>query len=134
MLRLAAAGDAGLSVDDCELRRGGLSYTIDTLAEIGARYAIEGKPGLVVGDDLIPGFGTWHRPSDIAGAADLVCAHRGSVQELPLAYPHRYAHNILVQISSSMVRERIFEGRPFRHLLDLSVYDYIREHGLYGLQ
>jgi nicotinate-nucleotide adenylyltransferase len=133
MLRLAAAGDPGLAVDDCELRRGGLSYTIDTLAEIAGRYPIEGKPGLVVGDDLIPGFGAWHRPAEIAEAADLVCAHRGSVEELPLAYPHRYAHNSLVQISSSMVRERISEGRTFRRLLDPSVYEYIREHGLYGL-
>jgi nicotinate-nucleotide adenylyltransferase len=133
MLHLAAAGDPGFAVDDCELRRGGLSYTIDTLAEIAERYAIEGKPGLVVGDDLVPGFGTWHRPADIAQAADLVCAHRSCVDELPLAYPHRYAHNSLVQVSSSMVRERIAEGRPFRRLLDPSVYGYIREHGLYGL-
>lgn len=133
MLRLAVQGDASLAVDDCELRRGGLSYTVDTLAEIAGRYAIEGKPGLVVGDDLIPGFGTWHRPDDVAREADLVCAHRGSAEELPLAYPHVYAHNSLVQVSSSMVRERISEGRPFRRLLDPAVFEYIREHGLYGL-
>ena len=134
MLKLAAAGDPSLAVEDCELRRGGLSYTIDTLTEIVGRYAIEGKAGLVIGDDLIPGFGTWHRPADIAKAADLVCVHRRSVDELPLQYPHRYAHNSLIQLSSSMVRERISEGRPFRRLLDPPVYEYIQKHGLYGLQ
>jgi nicotinate-nucleotide adenylyltransferase len=134
MLRLAAAGDEGLAIDDCELRRGGLSYTIDTLRDISSRYPLEGKPGLVVGDDLLGGFGSWHRPLDIAQAADIVCAHRGSSEELPLAYPHRYAHNSLVQVSSSMVRDRIASGRPFRRLLDPSVYDYIRERKLYGLR
>lgn len=134
MLRLAAAGAPGLAVDDCEIRRGGLSYTIDTLGEIASRYAIEGKPGLVIGDDLIPGFPSWHRPAEIAAASDLVCAHRLSEAELPLEYPHRYAHNSLVKISSSLVRERIASGRSFRRLVDPAVYDYIRERKLYGLR
>ena len=56
MLSLAVGEDPGIAVDDCELRRGGTSYTIDTLSDISSRYAIEGKPGLIVGDDLVRGF------------------------------------------------------------------------------
>jgi nicotinate-nucleotide adenylyltransferase len=134
MLRLAVGGDPTMAVDDCELRRGGTSYTIDTLADISSRYEIEGKPGLVIGDDLIPGFPSWHRPEAIAATADLVCAHRGSDEELPLGYPHLYARNSLIRVSSSMVRERIAAGKPFRRLLEPSVYDYIVERGLYGLR
>lgn len=134
MLRLAVGDDPTMAVDDCELKRGGTSYTIDTLADIASRYEIEGKPGLVIGDDLIPGFSSWRDPDAIAAAADLVCAHRKSDVELPLAYAHRYASNSLVRVSSSMVRERIASGRPFRRLLEASVYDYIVEKGLYGLR
>ncbi len=134
MLRIAAEGEPSLRVDDCEIRRGGTSYTVDTLADIASRYPIEGRPGLVIGDDLIPGFPAWREPEAIAAAADLICAHRSSFEELPLGFPHRYAKNSLVAISSSMVRERIAAGRPFRRLLDRGVFEYIVERGLYGLR
>ncbi len=134
MLRLAVGDDPSIAVDDCEIRRGGISYTIDTLAELRRRYAIEGKPGLAIGDDLVPGFPAWRDPEGLAEAADLICAHRSCDEELPLAYPHRYAHNSLVRISSSELRSRIASGRPFRRLLHPEVYRYISEGGLYGLR
>jgi nicotinate-nucleotide adenylyltransferase len=133
MLRLAIEDDESLAVDDCEIVRGGTSYTIDTLADIRSRYSMEGKPGLLIGDDLIPGFPSWRMPGELAAAADIVCAHRSSAEELPLDFPHRYSHNSLVQVSSSMVRSRIAAGRPFRRLLAPAVYRYIVENGLYGL-
>ena len=69
-----------------------------------------------------------------AGSADIICARRSSAEELPFPYPHRYARNSVVQISSSMVRERIAAGRPFRRLLAPQVYSYIVERGLYGFR
>jgi nicotinate-nucleotide adenylyltransferase len=134
MLRAAAEGDRGLAADDCEMRRDGPSYTIETLSDIARRYPIEGKPGLVLGDDLIPGFQDWKEPTAVAQAADIICAHRSSASEMPLAFSHRYAHNSLIDVSSSMVRDRIRSGRPFRRLLDAAVFHYIVEHGLYGLR
>jgi nicotinate-nucleotide adenylyltransferase len=134
MLRAACEGDPGIGIDDCELGREGPSYTIDSLDDIQRRYDVEGKPGLVLGDDLIPGFPSWRRPEAIAERSDIVCAHRESAEELPLAFPHRYASNSIVGISSSMVRQRIREGRAFRRLLDPAVYRYIVERGLYGLR
>jgi nicotinate-nucleotide adenylyltransferase len=134
MLRLAIEDDPGLGVDDCELRREGISYTIDTLADLRSRYAFDGKPGLVLGDDLVPGFGAWRDPAGLAEAADIICARRSSEGELPMPYPHRYASNSIVRVSSSMVRERIAAGRPFRRLLAPAVYRYIVENGLYGLR
>lgn len=134
MLRIAAEGDPSLVVDDCELKREGPSYTIDTLNDIGDRYAPEGKPGLVMGDDLVPGFPAWRDPAIVAEAADIVCAHRMSEGEQPLPFPHVYAHNCIVEVSSSMVRDRAGKGLPFRRLVDPSVFRYIVEHGLYGLR
>ena len=134
MLRLAVEEDDDIAIDDCEIGRGGTSYTIDTLTDLGFRYRIDGKPGLVVGDDLVPGFPSWKNPSEIAEAADIIIAHRSSEDELPMPFPHRYAHNSLVKVSSSLVRRRIAGGRPFRRLLAPGVYRYIVENGLYGLR
>lgn len=133
MLALAVGEDPGIAIDDCEIRRGGVSYTIETLADLRSRYIMDGKPGLAIGDDLIPGFPSWRNPSEIAKTADLICAHRSSEAEMPLPFPHRYAHNSVIQVSSSMVRERIARGQPYRRLLAPGVYRYIVENGLYGL-
>jgi nicotinate-nucleotide adenylyltransferase len=134
MLRLAVGNDATLAIDPCEIERGGTSYTIDTLDELRGRYKIEGKPGFLIGDDLIPGFTSWRKPAELAEAADIICAHRSSDEELPMPFPHRYAHNSVVRISSSLVRERIASGLPFRRLLPPLVYEYIVQNGLYGLR
>lgn len=133
MLRLAIGEDDSMVIDEREIERGGVSYTIDTLAELALRYAIEGKLALAVGDDLIPGFPSWRRAGEIASGVDIICAHRSSAAELEFPFPHRYAHNSLVQVSSSMIRERAAAGRSFRRLLSPEVYGYIVENRLYGL-
>lgn len=134
MLRLAIGDDKTIGLDLCEFVRGGTSYTIDTLRDLRSRYPIEGKIGLLIGDDLVPGFPSWRRPQELAEEADIICAHRISDEELPMPFPHRYARNGPIRVSSSMVRERIAEGLPFRRLVDPAVYLYIVENGLYGLR
>lgn len=133
MLALAIDGEPTMAIDDCEIRRGGTSYTIDTVRDVSGRYSLEGKPGLLLGDDLIPGYPHWREPELLASAVDIVCARRSTPELLPLGFPHRYATNPLVTISSSMVRERARAGQPFRHLIPESVYRYILEKGLYGV-
>jgi len=132
MLRLAVEGESAMAVDDCEIRRGGTSYTIDTIRDLVARMGPEGKPGLLLGDDLIPGFPSWREPEALVREADLVCARRSSAVRLDLAYPHVYADNIPIPVSSSMVRARAASGRPFRWYIPGPVYRYIRERKLYG--
>lgn len=132
MLSLALQGVGGFAIDDCEIRRGGTSWTIDTLRDLARRYPLDGKPGLLLGDDLIPGFPSWRDPDGLAREADLVCAHRSSAERLPLDWPHRYADNIPLPLSSSMIRERVARGLPARFLLPPGVYDYILSEGLYG--
>ena len=47
-------------VSDCEIRREGVSYSIDTVRYLKAYYNLDSNPGLVIGDDLINGFHKWH--------------------------------------------------------------------------
>lgn len=130
MLRLAVSGNSTFRIDDCEIGREGLSYTVDTLKELPERYHIDGKPGLVIGDDLASGFKDWHCPAEIAGLSDIIVARRsGAAFELP--YPHREAHNRLIPISSSEIRARLASGRSVRYLLPDPVFEYIGKKGLY---
>ena len=134
MLELAVGEDPACGIERCEIERGGTSYTIDTLNQLSERYRIDGKPGLILGDDLVPGFPGWRKPEELAATADIICAHRGSALELAFAFPHRYAHNSIIQVSSSLIRSRIAGGGAFRRLLAPAVYSYILDRGLYGLR
>lgn len=145
MLESAAEGAPWLTVDPCEIRRGGVSWTIETLEYLGHAYPdMEGLPGLVIGADLIPGFSRWKRAEEIARVADVILARRppdfpartdtATVAEDSFdAFPYRHGtlENPPLAISSSGVRARIREGKSWRYLVPESVYRYIIGHGLY---
>jgi nicotinate-nucleotide adenylyltransferase len=134
MLRLALSGCSGLVVDDRELARGGLSYTVVTLRELHRE-----RPGddlsLIIGTDqleLLAGWRAWReilrlarlavvtRPGHPAGIPAGVPA--GRVVSVPLSVP---------DVSSTIVRERVRSGRGIRRLVPAAVALYIEERGLY---
>jgi nicotinate-nucleotide adenylyltransferase len=132
MLRLAVADSEGLAVDDCELVRGGASWTIDTVRELVPRYGITGRAGLVIGDDLAGGFGSWKEAERLARTVDLILARRTADRHAPFAWPHREVMNPLITICSSDLRHRIAQGRSIRFLTPDPVVAYIAAHGLYA--
>jgi nicotinate-nucleotide adenylyltransferase len=115
LLLAAVEGNRRLTVDDCELAREGVSYTVDTVGDIVERYRPDGKPGLIIGDDLAGDFFRWRRAADIAGRCDLIVANRtGGGAEIP--FPHTRLGNAVMPISSSMVREKMAKGEDWRDL------------------
>ena len=135
MLELAVAGCPDFIVEDCELRRGGTSYTIDTVRELSGTYPIEGKPGLIIGDDLVEDFKTWKNVDRLVELVDLIIAHRESRRAIAIDYPCRYVDNSLFPVSSSQVREALrgMDGDivSVRSWLPPKVFRYIQRHDLY---
>jgi nicotinate-nucleotide adenylyltransferase len=131
MLELACAGNPRFAVDDRELRRKGPSYTIDTVRSLSNDEGIEGQPGLLLGDDLVAGFGRWRESAALAREACIVIARRGG-EESSGQHDFLKASNRLIPISSSEVRERLASGRGIRYLVPEGVREYILEKGLYG--
>jgi nicotinate-nucleotide adenylyltransferase len=132
MLRLAVAGQDGFIVDGEEIERGGPSYSIDSVEALIARYGIEGKPGFIIGDDLVKGFLSWKNVERLAALVDIIVARRTMDAPPSLGYPHRCVDNPVLPISSSEIRRRIAEGRAVRFLLPDPVLRYIQENKLYG--
>ena len=133
MLSLATAGADWLETEDCEISRGGLSYTIDTLEYLCGKYAsvLEGKIGLVIGEDLVDGFMKWKNPESIASIADIIVAQRPGIEKSLFPLPHIPLVNPLLSISSSEIRACIRSGKSWRYLVPDPVYRYIVEHTLY---
>jgi len=119
------------AIDTCEIDRGGFSYMVDTVKDVGSRYSISGKIGLFIGDDLIRGMKDWHNIDELLKLVDIVVAHRDSADEYETPIPHKYLNNVLIHISSSDIRQRISSGRAFRYLVPEKVYNYILKKDLY---
>jgi len=153
LLSAAVCGDGRLAVDDCELRRGGISYTVDTIEEIIDRYLPSGKPSLIIGDDLAAEFPKWHKSEKILKLAEIVIARRvnpavPSPQSLvptnhsslltphsPLPkYPftHSLIDNEVMDISSQAVRRMIKENSGWRSLVPAGARAIIEDRQLYG--
>jgi nicotinate-nucleotide adenylyltransferase len=132
MVRLALAGLPWFVADGCEITRGGVSYMIDTVADIERRYRPRGRVGLILGDDLLAGFPRWKRAQDLAGLVDLLVCHRESAGAPDFSYPHRTLDNSLLPLSSTEIRGRVAAGRTIRFLVPERVRRYIERHGLYS--
>ncbi len=142
MTRLAVAGEAGLEADDVEVRRGGTSYTVDTLRELRRRHP-GGELVLLVGEDAALDLATWREGAAIAGLASLVVFNRSRSSTPPddeahPAGPHdpsAAATRLTVEspdISATAVRAALARHEDLAEMLPPSVLEYIRERGLYS--
>ncbi len=141
MLRLALADCPEIEVSDLELRRGGKSYTYETVAQLRKAYP-HAELILLMGTDMFLSFHEWRNPELILKDASLGVFYRGEKGEKPAieerkaqmeAQGHRVylVRNEIVDISSTYLRRMLlFDcAAPF---LPEGVGDYIRANGLYG--
>jgi nicotinate-nucleotide adenylyltransferase len=131
MLRLAIEGSPGFLVDDCEIRRGGASYSIETIREVAEAHGISGRPGFIIGDDLVQGYPSWKEADRLSRETELIVARRTSAEPPAFPFPHRTVQNTILPISSSEIRRRLSEKRTVRFLLPDSVVAYIAANRLY---
>jgi nicotinate-nucleotide adenylyltransferase len=140
MILASVTADPRLAVDDMELDRVGVSFTVDTVAEVIERYRPEGKPGLVIGDDLAADFHKWKKAEELAVKTDIIIARR-ITQAGHFRYPCTTLCNDIIVVSSAMIRERIaLESAPggtgrsvWRSLVPPGARRIIEARGLYGL-
>jgi nicotinate-nucleotide adenylyltransferase len=129
----AAVGDvAGIEPCDLEIRRGGASYTADTLADLAAA-----RPGaslhLVLGSDAAGGLETWERFDEVRARSELVVVTRPGSEEVrpPAGWAYRTVEVPRLDVSSTDLRARVAEGRPLDWLVTDEVIQVIAERRLY---
>lgn len=132
LVEAAVDGVDGLEACDVELRRGGPSYTADTLLELAAA-----EPGVqlftILGEDAAANLPTWERWEEVAERSTLVVVDRPGVRApLPegvgwvrVEVPH-------LEVSSTDLRARVADGRPLDYLLPPTVMAGIHARHLYG--
>jgi len=143
MLKLAAESNPRFSVSDIELRRGGVSFTVDTLRILRDIHP-DAALFLIVGSDTLVDFHTWHKTEEIlkfCEVATLLRPGEDSLEviaekiQLPAEERGRLLRNVIdahrIGVSSSEIRMRLAEGLGIRYLVPPEVESYIYEHGLY---
>jgi len=153
MVRAAIAGEKAFVVDDREIRRSGVSYSVDTLLELRRDYPRQSLC-LMLGMDAFLGMPNWHRWREIFDLAHVVVAHRpgwkapitgplgeimvdrgtGAVRELHGAPAGRiYVQSVTqLEISSTELRQLILAGRDLRYLVPDAVRELIKSSGCYA--
>jgi len=153
MVRAAIAGQAAFVVDDREMRRSGVSYTVDTLLDLRREFP-DRSLCLLLGMDAFLGVPHWHRWREIFDLAHVVVAHRpgwkapitgplgevmvdrntGNIRELHTAAAGRiFVHAVTqLEISSTDLRSLITANRDLRYLVPDAVREIIVTSGCYA--
>lgn len=135
MLKLSIEDDKRFLFDDYELKSEGISYSIKTLNYLYQNYNIDGKIALIIGADLIKDFHKWKEPEKISELANIVAVNREENENLFKENIEKYNIKVIIapriDISSTLIRERIKKNKAFRYFLNDKVYDYIISNKLY---
>ena len=155
MVTAAVAQEPAYVVDDREVRRTGVSYSVDTLTEMRAEYP-QRSLCLLLGMDAFLGLPDWHRWRELLDLAHIIVAHRpgwraptmgplgevmvdrgtGSVRDLHEQRAGRiYVHAVTqLEISSTELRQLISQGRDPRYIVPEEVRRIIRETRCYAAE
>lgn len=127
MLRAAIENEPRFDVEDMEVTRSGVSYTIDTMLELRERFGLKAKFFYMVGEDNLPKLSTWRRFDELLKMVTFVVLCR-SEHTTPFPYPSIQRR---VDISSTEIRKRIANGQSIRYLVPDKVHDLIINNDLY---
>ena len=132
LLCLALAGKTWCEIDEQELQRGGVSYTINTLRDYHQRFP-EAKIFYLIGGDHVQKLPSWREAEQLARLADFVVVPRPGQAEIPFPAPFhgRALKGFPLGVSSSQIRARVKAGEPIDHLVPATVGEAIRAAGLY---
>ena len=142
MCELAFEDVEGVIVSDIEIRRGGKSYTVDTLRELSND---DSRLFMLCGTDMILMLDEWHKPEELFKLCYPVYIRREENRELDrqivekLAYyKQTYGKNVVrivaptIEVSSSQIREKIKQGEDISSFVCPRVAEYIKENKLYA--
>lgn len=132
LVSAAVSGVDGLIAGDDEIRRGGPSFTADTLSQLAAKYP-SAELFTILGDDAASGLSTWARIGEVVARSQLVVVDRpGAPVTPPSEFTWLRVESPRLEISSTDLRARFSDGRPLDYLLTQPVLDEIYARHLYG--
>lgn len=147
MCRLAVHNMHGLEASDYEIKRGGLSYTVETARRVRAAYGAKAEIFFLIGSDSLADLPLWYEIRELLTLIDFAIAERREKpileslwkslkEELGADAVKKLRAGVVnvqrVDISSTQIREMLAKGEKLQGYLRRDVEDYVRRKGLYG--
>ena len=127
MIRAAIENEPRFDLDDLELTRSGVSYTIDTVLSLRERFGAKATFFYLIGEDNVSSLASWRRIDELHHLATFVVLCR-SEHPTPLPYVTIQRR---IDISATEIRKRIANGQSIRYLVPDKVHDLIISNSLY---
>lgn len=136
--------DSCYRISDMEIKREGKSYTVDTLEALKKIYP-DDEIYLIIGSDMLLSFHKWYRYEDILSLCTLCVISREDEKTAKLLIDYArdvlkrdvekgeiiISHSAPVELSSTLIREKILKGEDVSAYLEKGTYEFIKEKGLY---
>ena len=141
MTILATRSNKFFRVSDMELKRTGLSYTLDTIDELHKTFGSATELFFIIGADSLADLSKWHEAKKLVEKCHFIATTRQGV-DIDFSAVRNYfgtaaikhIHRVTtpgLEISSTDLRERIKSGRSIKYLVPEAVEEYILRKGLY---
>jgi len=134
LLRAAVEWDRRFEISDVELRRGGVSYTIDSVRHFRALYPND-ELYWIIGGDQLPKLHLWKDIKELAKLVEFIFLERPghpvkAVPDIP-GLRLRRCDGHLLAISSTELRDRVKRDLSLDYFVPHKAIVYIRDHRLY---
>ncbi len=136
MLKIATKDNPNFEISDIELKRGGISYSLETIHTYKEQTGLDREDlYYLIGSDSLKQFQTWQNPKAILEECQLIVAIRPGFR--PSDIPNwilakvQFANIPRIEISSTQIRARWVEDKTIRYMVTQPVWTYINKHNLY---
>jgi nicotinate-nucleotide adenylyltransferase len=136
MLKIATMDNPNFEISDIELKRGGISYSLETIHTYKEQTGLDREDlYYLIGSDSLKQFQTWQNPKAILEECQLIVAIRPGFR--PSDIPNwilakvQFANIPRIEISSTQIRARWVEDKTIRYMVTQQVWTYINKHNLY---
>jgi nicotinate-nucleotide adenylyltransferase len=132
LLHLALAGRADWEIDEQEIRRGGISYAVETVRDYVKRFP-RAKPFYLIGADNVAKLGEWREAGELAKLVEFVVIPRPgeAAVEFPKPFRGRALKGFPAEISSTQIRARVKAGLSVEYLVPPAIAEAVRAAKLY---
>ena len=135
MVELAVRDYPSFALSRFELTRPGKSYTVDTLRELRQEMGSKAEPILIIGADNAVEMGQWCNPEEVLELSQVVVAERPGFErdriEPRFKTKMHFVETPLLDISSTLIRQRVKQGKSISFFVPDAVDAYIKNNGLY---
>jgi len=136
MLKMATMDNPNFEISDIELKRGGISYSLETIQTYKEQTGLGGEDlYYLIGSDSLKQFQEWQNPKAILEECQLIVAIRPGFR--PSDIPNwilakvQFANIPRIEISSTQIRARWVEDKTIRYMVTQPVWTFINKHNLY---